>query len=439
MEKVQADEVSGQADSETVRLTFETWVREAVREAFMELAADEVTRLCGPQHHPDRESACERAGSASGRILCETMALPLLRPRVRRRVRGRESEVQLRCYQSARCGKGLQEAIIRATQAGVSSRAQAVLHQQPPRCSRSSVSRTWALAASRRVEDLRGRDLSKERFLALLMDGIVLGEGVTVVVAVGITEDGRKVVLDFQPGASENTEVCTDLLRRIVDRGFKPCREHLLTVLDGAPALLAAVLACFTRPVVQRCLVHKERNVLAKLAWKWHGEARRLFRDLRVAQGLEDGRTALRRLRAFLAAHSAQAAASLDEAGEDQLLAVHALGLPNTLHVSLLSTNCIENPFRNVRAKVRRVHRWRANTSMAERWMADALLQAEAGFHRIKGHHELTRLAEALDRRPDFPPPSDELLTAHSREAGNRAATALTSSALHAAKEAVTL
>jgi len=401
MEKVHADEVSGQADSattdsETVRLTFEMWVREAVREAFMELAADEVTRLCGPRHHPDRESACERAGSAPGRILYETAALPLLRPRVRRRVRGRESEVPLRCYRSARCGEGLREAVIRATQAGVSSRAQAVLHQQPPRCGRSSVSRTWALAANRRVEDVRGRDLSQERFLALLMDGIVLGEGVTVVVAVGITEDGRKVVLDFQPGATENTEVCTDLLRRIADRGFQPCRERLLAVLDGAPALLAAVLACFTRPVVQRCLVHKERNVLAKLAWKWHGEARRLFRDLRVAQGLDDGQAALRRLRAFLAAHSAQAATSLDEAGEDQLLAVHALGLPNSLHVSLLSTNCIENPFRNVRAKLRRVCRWRSNTSMAERWMADALLQAETGFHRIKGHHELARLAEAL-------------------------------------------
>lgn len=448
MEKVQADEVSGQDDNETVRLTFETWVREAVRVAFLELAAEEVAGLCGRRHHPDRDAACERSGSAPGRILFGTEALPLLRPRVRRRVRGQESEVPLRCYRSARCGEGLQAAVIRATQAGVSSRAQAVLHQQPPRCGRSSVSRTWALAASRRVEDVRGRDLSQERFLALLMDGIVLGEGVTVVVAVGITEDGRKVVLDFQPGATENTEVCTDLLRRIADRGFQPCRDRLLAVLDGAPALLAAVLACFTRPVVQRCLVHKERNVLAKLAWKWHGEARRLFRDVRVAQGLDDGRAAFRRLRAFLATHSAQAAASLDEAGEDQLLAVHALGLPNSLHVSLLSTNCIENPFRNVRAKLRRVCRWRSNTPMAERWMADALLQAEAGFHRIKGHHELAHLAEALGparqhvaaaRRPDFPPPSDELLTAHSREAGNRVATALTSSALHAAKEAVTL
>ena len=422
-----------------MRVTFEAWAREAVRDAFLDLASDEVERLCGRRHHPDRASSVERAGSAPGRILFGTEAMPVARPRVRRRGRGAESEVPLQCYEAARRGEGLREALVRATQAGVSTRAQAVLHPKTPRCGRSSISREWSLAASRRVEDLRGRDLSQERFLVLMMDGIVLGEDVTVVVAVGITDDGRKVVLDFQPGASENKEICTELLRRVVDRGFRPSRNRLLTVLDGAPALHAAVLACFTRPVMQRCLVHKERNVLAKLAWKWHGEARRLFKALRMAQGLDDACAALLRLRTYLAAHSAQAVASLDEAGEEQLLAVHALGLPNTLHVSLLSTNCIENPYRNVRAKLRRVCRWRSNTSMAERWMADALLQAEAGFHRIKGYQELVKLAEALDRRPDSPPPSDELLTAHSREAGNRAAAASASSVLHATKEAVTV
>lgn len=444
MKKVQADEVLTQADSETadsetVRATFDAWAREAVRDAFLDLAADEVDRLCGRRHHPDRASLIERAGSAPGRILFGTDAMPIARPRVRRRERGAESEVPLRCYEAARRGEGLREAVIRATQAGVSTRAQAVLHPKTPRCGRSSVSREWSLAASRRVEELRERDLSQERFLVLMMDGIVLSEDVTVVVAVGITEDGRKVVLDFQPGASENKEICTELLRRVVDRGFRPSRSRLLAVLDGAPALHAAVLAYFKRPVMQRCLVHKERNVLAKLAWKWHGEARRLFKALRVAQGLDDARAALLRLRTFLAAHSAQAVASLDEAGEEQLLAVQALGLPNTLHVSLLSTNCIENPNRNIRAKTRRVCRWRSNTAMTERWMADALLQAEAGFHRIKGYQELAKLAAALDRRPDSPPPSDELLTAHSQEAGNRAATANTSSVLHMAKEVVTV
>ncbi len=444
MERVQADEVSEQgdsatADSEVVRVTFEAWAREAVRDAFLELAEDEVKRLCGKRYHPDRALDVERAGSAPGRILFGTDAVPIQRPRVRQRGRGAESEVPLQCYAAARRGEGLREALVRATQSGVSTRDQSVLHPKTPRCGRSSISREWSLAASRRVEDLRGRDLTQERFLVLMMDGIVLSEDVTVVVAVGITDDGRKVVLDFQPGASENKEICTELLRRVVDRGFRPSRNRLLTVLDGAPALHAAVLACFTRPVMQRCLVHKERNVLAKLAWKWHGEARRLFKALRVAQGLADARAALLRLRTFLAAHSAQAVASLDEAGEEQLLAVHALGLPNTLHVSLLSTNCIENPYRNVRAKLRRVCRWRSNTAMAERWMADALLQAEAGFHRIKGYQELAKLAEALDRRPDFPPPSDELLTAHSREAGNRAAAASSSSVLRADKEAATV
>ena len=110
-------------------------------------------------------------------------------------------------------------------------------------------------------------------------------------------------------------------------------------------------------------------------------------------------------MRTFLKGKNAQALASLEEAG-DELLAVHGLGAPSTLNTTLLNTNCIENPFRNVRAKIRRVSRWRPETKMASKWMAYALLEAERGFRRINHCRDMKHLAKILESF--YPPPPEE-------------------------------
>jgi len=149
--------------------------------------------------------------------------------------------------------------------------------------------------------------------------------------------------------------------------------------------------------VFQRCLVHKERNLRRYLSKRHWGELARLMNRLRKAQGAEAAREALEALRKFVASKNAQALASLEEGG-DELIALHLLGVPNTLHANLLSTNIIENSIRNVRSTIGRVTRWREETDQAARWMGLAASRAEKGFRKLAGYRELPQLAEALKR-----------------------------------------
>jgi transposase-like protein len=269
--------------------------------------------------------------------------------------------------------------------------------------SHAEVSKLWQQEGERCIEELRGRDLGKVDYVVLMLDGIALGDDLCAVVALGITVEGEKHILDFQIGASENLEVCTDLLNRIEACGFRP-RRRLLAVTDGAKALRKAIRKKWPNALIQRCLIHKARNIKSYLSYRHHGEVDRLFTRLRKAEGLETAKEVVGELRVFLKGKNAQALASLEEAG-DELLAVHGLGAPSTLNTTLLNTNCIENPFRNVRAKIRRVNRWRPETQMASKWMAYALLEAERGFRRINHWEEMKQLAEILE---SFSPPPPE-------------------------------
>jgi len=229
-----------------------------------------------------------------------------------------------------------------------------------------------------------------------MLDGIHLSKDQTAIAVIGITSDGEKYVLDFELGSTENYEVCRDLLARIKSRGFTTA-GRLLAVTDGAAALKKAVLEHFPDAVIQRCLVHKERNIRSRLSKRDWGELARLFKRLRGVQGERAAREVLAELERFLETKNAAALASLREAGDD-LIALHKLEVPTTLHTSLLSTNVIENSYRNVRGKLGRVTRFRAETDQAQRWMAYALGEAEKGFRRIQGYADLKHLKAALAR-----------------------------------------
>jgi putative transposase len=153
----------------------------------------------------------------------------------------------------------------------------------------------------------------------------------------------------------------------------------------------------FSDSVIQRCLVHKERNIRAKLSKRHWGELARLFKRLRSVQGKSAADEVVCELEEFLKPLNAEALKSLGEAGED-LTALHCLEVPSTLHRNLLSTNAIENSFRNTRRKLGRVTRFRAETDQATRWLAFALVEVEKGFHRISGHKDLPYLVAALER-----------------------------------------
>jgi transposase-like protein len=397
MDQCSLIELLGQASLSDAGETFREFLRGGVRMMLSDVMAAEVAELCGAKYRPIEGVEFQRAGSAPGSVLWEGRREAVQRPRVRRHNDdGVTQEVPLETYQAAKQPDQLHDAILRALVAGVSGREIQKVHPDSPGVSKSSVSRLWSEAGTKLVERLRTRDIASQDWLVLMLDGIVLSKDQTAVVALGITADGVKQILDFELGNTENYEVCRDLLGRLVERGFHP-KHRLLSVLDGAQVLKKSVLTFFPDAVIQRCLVHKERNIRGRLSRKDWSELARLFKRLREVQGELAAREVLGELGTFLEKKNAAALASLREAG-DELIAIHLLGAPATLHRSLLSTNMIENSFRNTRRKIGRVTRFRAETDQASRWVAYALLEAEKGFRRIVGWQDLGQLARLLER-----------------------------------------
>jgi putative transposase len=403
-------ELLGQVETEEAADTFRTFMRGAARDLVLRVMSSEVELLCGPAYHPTESSGRFRAGSAPGSVLIEDRGEALNRPRVRKRGKaGGSEEIELSSYRAAREPGALHAMLLRALIGGVSTRGQQEVHPESPQASKSSISRLFAREGARIFEEFRERDIVRDDWLSLMLDGVRLTHELWVVVALGVAQDGTKWMLDFEVGASENAQVTTALASRLVERGFAPkkgCR--LLCVFDGSKALRKAAKKLWPSAVFQRCLVHKERNLKRYLSKRDWGEVARLVKRIRVAQGADAGREALAALRRFIAHRNAEALASLDEAGEE-LIALHLLEVPNTLHRSLLSTNLIENSIRNIRGKIGRVSRWRAETDQPRRWMAMALVQIEKGFRRLSGYRDLSSLAAALAYEDDT---EDETLAA---------------------------
>ena len=388
----------GQVSAGEATEIFRDHIRGAVRGMIADVMALEVEELCGPKHRPGVCGDTYRAGSSPGRVIQEGRREEVVRPRVRRREPdGSSSEVLLVSYQSASDPEQLRASVVSALMAGVSTREVRQVKPESPGVGKSNVSRYWQKVGSKFIEDLRSVDLSDEDWVILIIDGIRLSAEQLAVAAVGITARGSKHVLDFELGSSENREVCHGLMRRLIKRGFYSERP-LFAVLDGSDCLRSAVKEFFPDSVIQRCLVHKERNIRAKLSKRHWGTLARLFKRLRSVQGKDAAKEMIGELEAFLKPINAEALNSLHEAGED-LIALQSLDVPNTLHQNLLSTNAIENSFRNTRRKLGRVTRFRAETDQASRWLAFALLEAEKGFRRISGYRDLPHLTAALARR----------------------------------------
>jgi transposase-like protein len=383
---------------------FRNFVHGLAMRALAAVMDAEVNILCGAQYSRRNESEYVRAGSAPGYVLNEGRRVDLTRPRVRRKTAAGTVEKQLDTYVAAQDPAQLQEHIMEAFRVGVSSRDQRRLHgENAIGTSKSSVSRLWRQEGAKLLVEFRERDISSEDWLALMLDGVRLDGGLMAVIALGVTEDGTKVLLDFELGASETTETAKGLLERLNQRKFVPARGcRLLAVLDGSNALKNAVLAYWPDAVIQRCLIHKERNIKSYLAKRHWGEVASLFGRLRRAEGFTDGKEALQDIERFVGKRNSAALESLREAGDD-LLSFHRLDVPSTLNTSFLSTNLIENAIRNMRRKMERVDRWQAQTDQPSRWLGYALVEAGRRFKKIRHAVDLKTLRLALAIEPAWP------------------------------------
>ena len=271
--------------------------------------------------------------------------------------------------------------------------------------SRSSVSRRFVAKTKAALDELTSRDLSQLTVAALMVDGVVFAEQCCVV-ALAICADGTKVPVGLWLGDTENTTVVTHLLADLVDRGLSAA-GGLLVVIDGAKALARAVRKVFgDQALIQRCTLHKRRNVTDHLP-----EPERGWVDQRLARAFNhaDAEVGLRQARDLarqLETRWPDAAASLRE-GLDDMFTVRRLGVGDRLAKTLTSTNPIESMISVGKTTTRNVKRWRDGT-MIKRWMAAGMLNAERSFRRVKGCKDMPTLVAALARHVQAVTPSCE-------------------------------
>jgi putative transposase len=366
-----------------------------------ELMDEEVTEVVGPRGRHDPQRQAVRHGHQAGEVTLGGRRVRVERPRVRSA--DGTQELGLSVYQHFADRDPLSRIVLERMLAGVScrryGRTQDPVGEQVEAeargVSKSSISRTFIERTRQALGELMVRRLDDVRLAVLMLDGIEL-KGRTCVVALGITSEGVKIPLGLWEGSTENSTVATALLSDLIERGLD-ITQGVLCVIDGSKALRKAIRDVLgERAPVQRCVRHKERNVLGHLPERDRALVRR---RLRAAWSDTHHDRALERLEVLAAELSRThpgAAASLRE-GMAETLIVQRLGVTGPLLRTLASTNPIESMIECVRRTARNVKRW-SSGEMALRWTAAGMLEAEGQFRKIIGYRQLAKLAVAIER-----------------------------------------
>jgi putative transposase len=365
-----------------------------------ELMEEEVEEVVGPRGKHDPDRIATRHGHEAGEVTLGGRRLAVERPRAR--TADGEHEVALATYAHFADRDALSRVVLERTLCGVSTRryprAQEPvggdIEQAGRSTSKSAVSRAFVERTREALSELMARRLDDVRLAVLMIDGIDLKER-TNVVALGITTEGVKVPLGLWEGSTENAAVATALIADLVERGLD-ISQGLLCVLDGAKALRKAVRSVLGEVPVQRCVRHKERNVLDHLPERDRPAAKRRLRRAWALDRHDHALEQLRTLASELERMHPGAAGSLHE-GLEETLTVTRLGVRGALKRTLASTNPCESMIDCVRTTQRNVKR-RRDGEMALRWTAAGMLEAERQFRRLIGYRDLAKLAVAIER-----------------------------------------
>lgn len=385
-----------------------------------ELMAEEVEEVCGPRGKHDPDRVAYRHGSDDGEVTLGGRRVGVERPRMRSK--DGESEVPCRTYEHFASRDQLSRVVLERMLAGVSTRRYRrvqepvgeQVEQQARSTSKSAVSRTFIARTKDALLELMARSLADIRLAVLMIDGVGLKDH-TCVVALGITTDGVKIPLGLWEGSTENKTVTSELLSNLVHRGLD-VEQGVLVVIDGSKALRAAVNDVLgKRTPVQRCQIHKERNVLDHLADRDRDLVKRRLRRAWADSDYERALEQLTTLASELDRSHPGAAASLRE-GMAETLTVTRLGIKGSLKKTLASTNPCESMIECVRRSSRNVKYWQ-NGEMCLRWTAAGMLEAEQQFRRVVGHADLAKLAARVEReatihQPNHAPTEEDAIVA---------------------------
>ncbi len=376
---------------------FELMVRSGLQ-VLGALLEEDRAALCGPRYAHQPERTASRAGTVPSEVVLGGRKVAVQRPRVR--AKGRE--VPLPTFQALAQADPLNRRVVEQMLVGVATRQYARSLEPVPAgvvsrgTSKSSVSRRFVAKTTAQLRAWQSAPLDGLDLVAVLLDGVHIGEH-CLVVALGITADGQKHALGLWEGATENATVCQSLLANLQSRGLRTDRS-LLVILDGALALHKAVRAVFGEAaLLQRCQVHKLRNILDHLPERQRPWVQAIVRRAYQATDVTTATRLLTDLAKRLDDEHPSAAGSVRE-GLDETLTVLTLHLSARLQRSLATTNAAESLLSRTRHVKRHVKRWRGGQMML-RWVAAGVLEAVKGFRRLKGCSDMPRLVTALRAR----------------------------------------
>ncbi|MGO9249142.1 MAG: IS256 family transposase [Solirubrobacteraceae bacterium] len=365
-----------------------------------EMMEAELDDVVGPKHANNAQRTAVRHGHEDGEVTLGGRRVAVRRPRARSA--DDEHEVPLQTYAYFADRDPLTRVVLEQMLAGVSTRRfsrtrEPVGEQVSSRersASKSAVSREFVGRTREHLDELMSRELADVRLAALMIDGIEL-KGRCCVVALGVTTEGVKIPLGLWDGSTENKTVTAHLLADLVDRGLD-VEQGVLVVLDGSKALRAAVDEIFGPVPVQRCIRHKERNVLDHLPERDRPAVKARLRRAWASDNHTLALDGLQTLASELQHSHPGAAASLNE-GLQETLTLTRLGIRGRLKKTLASTNPIESMIEIIRRTSRNVKRWQSG-DMCLRWTAAGMLEAETQFRKVVGYADLAKLALAVER-----------------------------------------
>ncbi len=364
-------------------------VGKMMAEAVMYIEREEIS---GPEYRP-LSSEVKKWASQEGSIYLGDQKVRVEHPRLR----GPKGEIVLKSYQKLKEAGRFSEELLGRLLRGISGRRyqETVIEAAGAfGVSASSVSRHIVAVTVRKLKEFKERDVSGFKVFAVFID-TVHRAGCAFMVALGIDVDGWKQVLGFWEGASENHEVCGELLADLERRGL-PISKRVLFVTDGGRGIIKVLKERFGKKLIhQRCTIHKDRNIQHHLPKRYRKEAHVRFRRALGQTSYQDAKQMLISLERWLREINESAADSLLEAIEE-ILTLHRLKVPALLRKTLHSTNPIESMFATVRDCEGNIKRYRGSR-MAQRWLAAVCPHCEQGFQRVKGYRGIKAVMERIE------------------------------------------
>ena len=353
----------------------------------------EVMRIAGARYtrtDPD----LKRWGCNEGSVFLGDQKVAIAVPRVRDVSQGKE--VPLSSYRDFQNPRGIDEVVFKRLINGISTRKYEKAALDVPATfgiKKSSVSRKFIRASARKLKECLERDLSGYDIVSIFIDGKGFAEN-EVIVALGVTLEGKKVILGFIESSTENAQVCRDFMNELINRGLNTDNE-ILFVIDGAKGIHKGIKSALSKKaVIQRCQWHKRENILKYLDKSHQSNFRRKLQSAYEQPTYEAAKKKLNLIKRELAILNQSAVRSLEE-GMEETLTLHRLGMFPKLGISLKTTNCIENIMRQVGIYTDRVSYWK-NSDQRQRWVGTTLQEIEPKLRIVRGYRHLKELRGAM-------------------------------------------